>query len=212
MKFIINLLLLVIALKTAAQPNIICPKLTDSTLNYFYIGVDNPIEIIGNKKTDNYTLAISGGGAVITKISANHYMVKVNTQTDDCRIVIMGNNGKIILKKDFKVRVIYEPVAILSGIMDLNVSRNRILLNPFLTVMIRNCYFKIPYQIISFTAIFINGSDSIPTIANGNILSQEQTGLVRNAEIGSKIYFDNIRANEPDGRARKISPFWMKIQ
>ena len=109
MKFIISLFLTVIALKTAAQTDIICAKLTDSSLNYFYIGLDNPITIIGDRKIDNYTVTISGGGAIITKVSANNYIVRATTVTDDCRVVIVGKNGKVILKKDFKVRVVQEP-------------------------------------------------------------------------------------------------------
>lgn len=212
MKFIINLILLVIALKTAAQTDIICSKLTDSSLNYFYIGVDNPIAVIGNRITDNYTVTISGGGAMITKESANNYIVKATTVTDECKVVIIGKNGKVILKKDFKVRVIREPVATLSGIKDTTVSRNRILLNPFLSIVIPNCYFQLNYKVLSFSATFINESDSIYTTAIDNLLSLEQMKLIKEAVAGSKIYFDNIRAIGPDERARKFPPFWIKIQ
>jgi hypothetical protein len=213
MRSIIICVLFTAAIKTSAQINIICPKLIDSSLNYFYIGVDNPIKVIGNKITDNYTLSITGGGAVITKMSANNYIVKTTTVTDDCRIVIIGKAGKVIFRKDFKIRNIGDQVTGLASLRDTTLNKNKILLNPFLSTGIPNCYFKLPFQVVSFTATFSNDSDSIiTTIANGNHLSQEQLSLVKEADPGTWITFEDIKVYGPDSRTRKVPSFWIKIE
>ncbi len=213
MRSIIICVLFTAAIKTSAQINIICPKLIDTTLNYFYIGVDNPIKVVGKNVSDNNIVSISGGGASLTKISANNYIVRATTITDDCRIVIIEKTGKVILKKDFKVKVIGDLVAGLDGLRDTTLSKSRILLNPFLSITIPGCYYKMDFQIISFMSSFDIERDSIiNTIATGNFLTPEQIDLVKKAESGSMITFEDLKVIGPDGRTRKLVPFLIKIQ
>ena len=208
MKLISFSLFTILSVTVYSQINIINESLTDSSKNIFYIGVDNRISIIG--LADN-TIAITGGGGAIYKTGKGQYVVRVSTPTDDCKIILI-NGTKNIFRKSYKVRTIGELVATLSGIRDTTVSRNRVLLNPFLSIVIPNCFYQHNLQVVSFSAIFINNRDSITTMANGNLLSQEQINLVKEASPGSNIYFDNIRGRGPDSRTRIFHPFWIKIQ
>ena len=191
------------------QVNIINESLTDSSMNIFYIGADNKIRITGI--TDNYNITISGGGGILHKAGKGQYFVWVLAPTDLCELVLLKGTRKI-LQKNYKVRTMADQIATLSGIKDTTVSRNRILLNPFLSIVIPNCYYQHNVRVVSFTAAFIYENDSIPTTAIDNLLSQEQLRLVKEAVAGSKIYFDNIRVLGPSDRTRKLSPFWIKIE
>ncbi|HMK25752.1 MAG TPA: GldM family protein [Chitinophagaceae bacterium] len=195
-----------------SQFNIISLKLTDTTKNIFYIGYDNPIRVSGKGISGNYQVEISGaaGSLYKDKENFNQYFVRV-VAPGMCSITIK-QNGKKVFYEEFNAEILADPVATLSGIRDTTVSRNRILLNPFLSVVIPNCFYQHNIRISSFRATFINAGDSIPTIAGGNLLSQEQLGLVKEAEPGSKINFEDIRGNGPDGRTRKLPPFWIKIK
>ncbi len=210
LKLITFSLFTILSITGNSQINIINESLTDSSKNIFYIGVDNRVRITGFP--DNCRLAITGGGGTLQTSGNDHqYIVRVSTPIDDCQLILLKGT-KNIFRKSYLIRTIGDPVATLSGIKDTTVNRNRILFNPFLSIVIPNCYVQLNYQVISFTATFINGSDSILTIANGNLLSKEQVSLVKEVDAVSKIYFDNIRAYRPDGRTRKIPPFWIKIQ
>lgn len=211
MRSIIISVLLTTAIKTSAQINIICPRLTDSTLNYFYIGVDNPIEIVGIKMTSNHKISIAGGYSSIMSLGGNNYFVRTTAVTDSCLITIYEGR-KEIFRKRFNTREIANQVATLAGLRDTSISKNFILLNPFLSVIFPSCYFRSNFHVTSFGATFINSLDSLKTITSGYYLSQEQIKLIKETETGSKILFENIRATGPDDRTRALSSFWIKIQ
>lgn len=193
----------------SGQFNVTCLKLTDSTKNIFYIGVDNPIRVSAKKNFSSYQIEIENAGGSLTKTDLNEYIVRVSAP-GTCFLTIK-QNGKQVFYEEFNVYTIGNPVATLAGIRDTSVSRNRILLNPFLSIVIPNCYLQFNYNLYSFSATFINDRDSITTIVNGIFLSQEQINLVKGADPGSKIYFDRIRATGPDD-LRGDSPFWIKIE
>lgn len=212
MKFFFFFILPFIAVKSSAQTDIICLNLTDSTQSYFYIGVDNPIKVTGQKFPDNYSVNISGGSATITKVSPNNYIVRVTSVTDEFKIWITDKKGKIFFEKTFKTRTIPAPIETLSGLRDTTLSRNRILLNPFLSIVFPECYFRLNMPIISFDATFINAGDSISTIGDKNFLSKEQIKLIKEMEPGTKIYFSNFRTLGPDDGDRYLRPFWIRIE
>jgi hypothetical protein len=210
MKSIFLFISLISSIFVFSQINVTCLKLTDTTKNIFYIGIDNPISVSIKNKLSGYQIEIEGAGGSLTKTGPGEYIVKV-TSPETCQVLIKAN-GKQVYNKEFRAEMIADPVATLSGIRDTTVSRNRILLNPFLSIVIPHCYLQINFQVLSFTATFINNSDSIPTNVIGNLLSQEQIILVKEAESGSKIYFSNFRTLGPDDGDRHLRPFWIKIE
>lgn len=193
-----------------SQFNVTCLNLTDTTKNIFYIGIDNQIRVSTTNNFNKYQIEVEGAGGSLTKIDLNEYIVRVSA-LQTCYLTIK-QNGKQVFFKEFNVYKIGNAVATLSGIRDTTVSRNRILLNPFLSIVIPNCYLQVNSRVVAFNATFINNGDSIPTIANGNFLSQEQISLVKGADPGSKIYFDRVRAAGPDDLRGYSPPFWIKIE
>lgn len=208
---LIFIVLLVISIKTSGQANIICPGLKDSSLNYFYIGIDNPIEVTGIKMSANNKISITGGAASIMSVDRNKHIVRTGSVSDSCFIIIFAGK-KEIFRKQFKTRLIGDTYATLAGVRDTSVKKNHILFNPFLSVVIPGCYYRFYFQVTSFETIFVDGTDSNAVSASGSVLSGEQIALVKNALRGTKIIFDNIRVNGPDSRTRKLAPFWIKIE
>ncbi len=212
MRPLIITFLFIVTVKTSAQVNIICPKLTDSTLNYFYIGVDNPIEIAGIKDPGNYAVTISGGRATMTRASTGKYIVRASSETKNCQVQLIKNN-KTVFKKDFIVSMIPDPAAGLAGYYDTAMSRNAILLNPFLTVFLPNCYIKnYMIKVTSFQVTLIENNDSLSSTIRGAALGGYELDLIKKAGPGSKLLFDEIRAVLLDGRTRKLVSFWITIE
>src|SRR5688572_13631097 len=98
MRSIIVCFLLAIEINTSAQIDIICPKLVDSTRNYFYIGIDNLVEVIGIKMTPEHKITFSGEGTTVFSgkestydprnsifpEAENRYIVRTHTLSDSC--------------------------------------------------------------------------------------------------------------------------------
>jgi GldM C-terminal domain len=209
MKYIFILISLFFSSVGHGQINIINLSLTDSSLSFLYMWVDNRISVTGS--ADNYSLAISGGGGTIQKAGKNQYIVRVTSVTDLCELTLLKGT-KSIFQKPYKVRTISNPIATGGGLNDTTVRVGVLLANPFISVVAPGCYFRLNYRVMSFRATLMQDTDSTITINNGNIFSTEQIRMIKMLKPGDKIYFDNIRATGPDSRIGTLPPFWIRIE
>ncbi|MEP6701169.1 MAG: GldM family protein, partial [Bacteroidota bacterium] len=164
----------------------------------------------------NYAIEITNGGGSLSKTGKNEYIVRVNSVMDTFSIRIT-QNGREILRKQFKTRSMPEPFATWNGLKNTTASRSSILTNPFLIVLIPHYYFRGELNIVSFRATFVRDADSISTYSGGNQFTNEQIGIIKLLKSGDKIYFDNIIANNSKNHGEimwdaKLSPFWIKIE
>jgi GldM C-terminal domain len=193
------------------QINIINQSLTESSINIFYIGIENVIKLKGVKNESYYNIVIKGGGSQIRKENKS-YIVSVNSVVDSCILSVYNQKGKNVFERWYKTRIIPNPVATLAGLKDTTININRLLVNPFIYVVFPGCYLRHQFKIISFAAIFITDSDSIKTLSIGSTLSEEQVKLTKQLNHADKIYFDGLYATCPDCRSRKLPSFWIKIE
>src|SRR5688572_19848923 len=83
-------------------------------MNVLYIGVDNPVSIAASGGAEQLNPSIVGGGGSLTKTGPGQYIARVNSVTDDCRIVV-NVAGKVAGQQVFRVRTIPDPVATVGG-------------------------------------------------------------------------------------------------
>jgi hypothetical protein len=190
-----------------AQVKISCPKLTDPSAAIFYIGVDNPVTITGAEPPEKFQVTISGG-ASITMTGSNNYLVRATT-TDSVTVRVFRMNKQVLLRK-FSCRVLPGPVTTIGGFLDSVFSKNKILSNPVLQVIQPGSLYQMHFQIIAFNLICSDGSES--ESAGSGQFSQEQLSIIKSAESGSHLIFDNIRCIGPDSRSIKLVPFRVRIQ
>lgn len=207
------IIFLLISFSADSQITISNHSLTDTTQNVFYIGVDNIIKISGEQYHYlKQSVAISGGGAVIIPRGRGLYIIKVEKETDSCKMWV-GTNKKIIFRKNFICRKIGDPVVKYGGLKGSNATTSQLLTNPFIYVDIPDSYYKHDFNITSFNAIFISHDlDSLRTFSVGNLLTDEQKELIKKLNPGDKIFFDQIYALSPDDRRRKLKPFTIIIK
>lgn len=210
MKQILLYISIIFSISSYGQIEIINQSLTDSSLNLLYIGVENYIEIKSQKKLKEVQLTIAGATGNLTKIGDEKFVVRVNS-ADSCTLNIL-QSGKLLKKKLYQIKTIPDPIATLNGIKDTTISKSKFLVNPILSIVFPNCYYRSNLQIISFQATFIESGDSTFTFAHNNYLSEEQIKLAKQLSPGSKVYFDGIRARGPDSRTSALKPFWIKIK
>lgn len=202
MKASLLIICLFLTCAASAQPRINCTNLTDSSLNYLYIGADNPIELANLKiPAENVVISISGGGGSITKVAPYKYIVRVRTVTDNATITI-SNKTKFAFKEEFKVRHIAEPKYNWeSGTIT---NRDSLLKQPFLSLTGPDGYYKQTYEIVSYVATIDDGEAIVSYAITGSNFSPAFINHLQTKKNGTLLTFDDIRAKGPDGTSRKI--------
>lgn len=195
-----------------SQVNIINHSLTDTSQNIFYVGVDNLIKISG-KQYDyrKQSVSIKGGGAELIPRGIGIFIVKVQTETDVCRMWI-NENGKSIFKKDFICRKVGDIVHNYGGSIDSVATIDQLLANPFLYIGIPGSYYKQTFSITSFSAIFMNKDSDSTTSATGNLITAKQKELIKKLLPGDLIVFERIYCIGPDSRRRLLTPIIIYIK
>ncbi len=183
---------------------------TNNSVAILYIGTENILKLKGNADFSNYRLEVSGSNSKVEKIETDKYLVRVY-RIDTCTISVT-RNGKQLFSKQYKTEVIPYPIAIAGATRDTVISKNKLLLNPFLSVIIADCYYAHNTRVISFQATFIANGDSIATVAIGNYFSGEQIKLAKQLQRGDKIWFDQVNGSCPSSRTQRLKSFAITIE
>lgn len=175
-------------------------------MNVLYIGVENPITIAASGGGDDKVQAtITGGGGSLTRVGNGKYIAKVNSVTDDCRITV-SVDGKVAGAGSFRVRTIPDPVATVGGVMsNENMPAGQFRAQSGVGAFIKDFPFDLKYTVVSFTLTADNDQGYIDEApCQGNTWSPEALRIIRGLAAGRTVTIDNIRAQGPDGRVRKI--------
>ncbi|HMU46674.1 MAG TPA: gliding motility protein GldM [Chitinophagaceae bacterium] len=175
-------------------------------MNVLYIGVDNPITIAASGGGDDKVQAvITGGGGSLTRVGNGKYVARVNSVTDDCRITV-SVEGKVAGAGSFRVRTIPDPVATVGGVMsNENMPAGQFRAQSGVGAFIKDFPFDLKYTVVSFTLTADNDQGYIDEApCQGNTWSPEALRIIRGLTAGRTVTIDNIRAQGPDGRVRKI--------
>ncbi len=175
-------------------------------MNVLYIGVDNPVSIAASGGGDDRIQAsISGGGGSITKAGPGKYNVRVNNQSDDCKITV-SVDGKVAGISQFRVRSIPDPVASIGNRpAGANINAGEFRAQGGVAANIKDFPFDIKYSVTSFVITGETGDgDLIEAPVKGNLWDSRAQSVVRGVKPGQTITVDNIRAVGPDGRSRSL--------
>ena len=175
-------------------------------MNVLYIGVDNPVTIAASGGGDDKVQAtITGGGGSLTKVGPGKYVARVNAVTDDCRISV-SVDGKLAGASDFRVRTIPDPVATVGGVMSNdNMTAGQFKAQTGVGAYIKDFPFDLKYTVVSFTLTADNAEGDIDEApCQGNTWSPKAQQIIRGLAAGRTVTIDEIRAQGPDGRVRKI--------
>src|SRR5262245_33603372 len=102
-------------------------SLTDTTQNFFYIGVENKIHVTG-KDYDPVKgkFTVAGGGCYFKYLGKGNYVYICEMETDDCT-VRYSENGKLVFKQNFKCRKVGDITARYGGLKDSIATVNQLL-------------------------------------------------------------------------------------
>jgi gliding motility-associated protein GldM len=175
-------------------------------MNVLYIGWDNKVQIAASGAGDDKVVAtISGGGGTLTKMGGGNYIAKVSSVTDEA-IINVTVDGKQMGSQSFRVRTIPDPVATVGGVMSNdNIPAGQFKAQSGVGAFIKDFPLKLQYTVVSFTLTADDENGDIQEApCTGNTWSPKALSIIRGLTAGRTVTIDNIRAQGPDGRVRKI--------
>jgi gliding motility-associated protein GldM len=175
-------------------------------MNVLYIGYDNKVSIAASGGGDDrIAVSIAGGGGSLVKQGGGHYVAKVNSVTDDCKISV-SVDGKLVGVSQFRVRTIPQPTATVGGIAsNENMTVGQLRAQTGVGAYIKDFPLNLKYSVTSFTLTADNADGDIDEAAcQGYLWSPKALQMIKNIQPGRMITIENIRATGPDGRSQKL--------
>jgi len=174
-------------------------------MNVLYIGWENKVSVAASGAGDEKVqVSVSGGGGAATKTGPGKYIVRVNSQTDDCKInvTVDGKTSSF----PFRVRSIPDPVATIGGVMsNENMTAGQIKAQTGVGAFIKDFPLNIKYSVVSFVLSADNADGDIEEApCQGNLWSPKALSIIRGLAGGRTVTVDQIRVQGPDGRVRKV--------
>ena len=177
-------------------------------MNVFYRGVDNPVSIsVPGIAKEKIRPSISAGEIVRDPEAPGDWIVRM---PDDATTAIVSATaeyeGQMMNMGSFEFRVkrVPDPVALIAGMQQGNISRNELLAANAIIPVMKDFEFDLNFIVTGFLMGTIINGDWVPKRANGNQFTAEMQDIIRNSRRGQKFFFENIQAEGPDGSRRTL--------
>ncbi len=176
-------------------------------MNVFYIGVDNPLTVsaAGVAPTD-LVVNVSGCGANLSNSGNGKYIAKAVTP-GTCTVTVMQRTPDGLKQQGppqvFRVKKFPNPPLKVAGkstygSLDMKLADAKNI--NVLGVDNAGFDFVAQFNMKKFSVCtVIGGTASQPYVCSGNQLSQEAKDALKKLKVGSKVYFEDIEVNAPDG-------------
>ncbi|MCO5231289.1 MAG: gliding motility protein GldM [Chitinophagales bacterium] len=170
-------------------------------MNVFYIGVDNPVDVsAAGVRAQDLNVSVSGGSI---SGSGGHYVVRV-TNSGKTQVNVTAK-GKTLTSKEFRVKMIPDPVASVGGKKGGRVSSAEMRVQNGLSAILENFDFDARFEVISYQVTFVpKRQDPVSAVCNGAYFNSQVQSFQKEMKPGDSVYFEEIRVKGPDGTARRI--------
>jgi gliding motility-associated protein GldM len=194
----------------AAKPSTV---ISADKMNVLYIGVDNPMSIsVPGVANENVTATITGAGGTLVKdpkAGAGKYIARVTTQGEAIISVTAKMDGKNMPMGQMKYRVkrVPDPVAMIANMKGGKINKNVLAAQAAIIPVMENFDFDLFFKVKSFKVTIVRkGKDPVELSSESNLLTPQMKEIINSSPIGTKIYFEYIRATGPDGTVRSLAP------
>ena len=172
-------------------------------MNVLYVGVENPINVAVSGYESSEINVVVTNGAVYGE--NGEYIVRPKRPGNLMFEVRVGD--ELIQETHFRVKDLPHPVAMVNRMQGGEVQKESLLKQDEVFAFIQNFDFDLSFRVISFSVTtFDNKILSANGKSNSNTITDEQKEIIRSLNPGSRIIFDNIKAEGPDGAIRNLSP------
>lgn len=181
-------------------------------MNVMYIGVDNPIQVsaAGVSPTD-LQVNITGCGA--TKTGSSGKFVVRATSPGTCMVSVSAKGKAQGPPIPIRVKKIPDPVAKVGGKTG-NVDVKKIELGQIggVGAELAGFDFDAKFTVVSFELSAVVKGALKSVMCQGNSVNSEARSILSAAGVGSKIFFENVKAKGPDGSIRNIPGVTLKVK
>lgn len=182
-----------------------------TSMNVFYIGVDNPVSIsVPGSDPSKINASIAGTpGATLVKQADGSYIVNVKSG-NKCTVPVTALNaaGKPspMGAPEFRIKRIPDPTPMLLGKKSgESLSLGELKSAGYLSAVLENFDFKANFTIQSFEFGANIGGFYKTAQVSGNRFDAGVEALLKQVKPGGKIFFSDIRAKGPDGTVRTLT-------
>jgi len=194
----------------AAKPSTV---ISADKMNVLYIGVDNPMSIsVPGVANDLVTVTPSGGGVTLVKdakAGGGHYIATATTQ-GECNISVsakMDNKNMPMGAMKYRVKRVPDPVAKIANMKGGPINKNTLAAQSAIIPMMEGFDFELFPRVTGFKVTIVKrGKDPIEIESNSNLLTQAMKDQILGSPLGTKIYFEYIKATLPDKTTRSLNP------
>lgn len=185
-------------------------------MNVFYIGVPNPISVsAGGVAPTDLQVSAAGGGIKLNPKGAGKFEVVATTPgTVTINVSAKTKDGtKPQGSFKFRVKKIPDPVTKVGG-QSGNVDMKKVQLSQIGGVIadLPGFDFDAKFVVTSFELSAVVKGALKSVVCSGNQLNGEARAILSSAGVGSKIFFDNVKAKGPDGSVRNIPGVTIKVK
>lgn len=181
-------------------------------MNVMYIGVDNPIMVsaAGVSPTD-LQVGISGCGA--TKTGSGGKLVLRATSPGTCLVTVSAKGKSQGPAIPIRVKKIPDPVAKVGGKTG-SVDVKKVELGQIggVGAELAGFDFDAKFIVVSFELSAVVKGALKSVACAGNSVNSEARGILNSAGVGSKVFFENVKAKGPDGTIRNIPGVTLKVK
>lgn len=189
-------------------------SLTDPNKRILYFRIEN--ELLVNAKGYAPEKIIVRINKRVMEGNNGKYLVSISTKDTLPGKKVMINVSYLNKNKDtvsigneeFKAIYLRDPLPLVAGKNAGTIKKEELLKADSLYLEITESYLKSNFRIKSFILTTIKGSISQPS---GNSFTQEQKDIIQNLKSGQKIFFEDIKANIPNGITTNCSAITLKI-
>jgi len=181
-------------------------------MNVFYIGVPNPVSIAASGVAES-ALRVSMSNGTITK-GNDGYTVRVKTPGEAVINVAAEIDGatKSMGSAKFRVKRVPDPVAEIAGQAGGVIKKNALLAVGQVSAVMKNFDFDLRFDVTGFTVSATIGGFEEEVKGSGAKMNGKQIALIQKIKVGGKIYFEDIKAQGPDGSVRSLGTISFKMQ
>ncbi|MEO5572137.1 MAG: gliding motility protein GldM [Bacteroidia bacterium] len=194
----------------AAKPSTV---ISADKMNVLYIGVDNPMSIsVPGVANDLVSVTASGGGVSLakdSKLGGGHYVATATTQ-GECTISVsakLDNKNMPMGLMKYRVKRVPDPVAKIANMKGGPINKNTLAAQSAIIPVMEGFDFELFPRITGFKITVVKrGKDPVEMDSNSNLLTQAMKDQILSAPLGTKIYFEYIKATLPDKTTRSLNP------
>ncbi|NOQ24069.1 MAG: hypothetical protein GQ564_01795 [Bacteroidales bacterium] len=179
-------------------------------MNVLYVGADNPVKIaVSGFECSEISSSITNGS--IRKVGVNGDYI-INPKRVGTSLVSVKANGIVVQKTEFRVKGIPDPVAMVAGKKGGEIKKNVMLEQKEVIAYMQNFDFDLNFEVVGFNLSTTDDKGyTIESKSNSNKITEKQIEILKNAPIGNRINFEDIKAIGPDGSIRKIPSIVFKL-